>query len=128
MNVSPKDLQIGNLLTTPDGSVEVVEILQIELRTRSFPNIHEKREAISEVSAISLNRVIVEEAGFILKTEGYYQAPLHLNEENGNWYMRIDHRYINRKELKYLHQLQNLCYLLIGEEQHKTPWLNKVGL
>lgn len=73
------------------------------------------------VSGIELTEDIMKELGFSPQAVGfdnaYYLSPIHLQkEENRGWFFRLYAGYVNRNPIHYLHELQNLYFVIAGRE------------
>lgn len=113
-------LRIGNWVQTDTyqqiGGPKSDRIRQIE------PNVlRAVYENKFSVSGIELSDELMKGLGFSSSTIEYdntfYLSPIHLQkEENRGWFFRLYAGYINKNPIHYLHELQNLYFVIAGRE------------
>lgn len=117
--VESKHLRIGNLVQDGDV-VRVVE--SITPTGINFSNYYEGYSEcdISYISGIPITEEWLERSGFNKNKDKYVLGQLYINSTFSLWYEGIDETgeefelcYVT---LKYVHQLQNLYFVLKGEE------------
>ena len=124
-----QELRLGNLVTTVEGTKHFGKELEIEFLTNN--NCYDLDAPLDSINGYELNKVIpiplteewISKLGF-----GYFsnkQGQLYYkHRENGwtllhsygKWHYSTSMSLTLGRELKYVHELQNLYFALIGEE------------
>lgn len=115
--IQANELMLGNFVDTPDGTVKITAISYEKvavIRKTEKGNFAVYSESLDDIQPIPLTEEILLKCG----AEPFAGGGLILN------YRRIEYAECRQVyydvftsvELKYLHQLQNLFYVLAGEE------------
>ena len=134
-SVTVRDLRIGNYIKTKEDKFHFYEILQINRGSICIEDaISDEFESVDiiDVEPIKISKDWLEKLGFIfiirnmweLKIDFYTKLQFYENQDeyitlfvqNYNNGERISDTHLAIKNAKYIHQVQNLYFSLIGSE------------
>jgi hypothetical protein len=126
--IQPKDLRIGNLfyplsqgeIYMPiDREMEIVELMAFKVRSIRSNEIPAQVENwtewhYKEITGIEIKDKLLLRLGFKLEEKGYRRGNLVINDLGTT--CRAVYCNIFIRDLKYIHEVQNLNYWLTGED------------
>src|SRR5947207_1685533 len=120
--IQPNELRLGNLILIPSKDNNSEEKIEVKEISKGYSDKQVKVNGwiydCERLNGILLDDKILELLGFADDTSNNtrYLSPLHLQEENEGWHMRLYAGYVNRKPIHYMHQLQNFYFDITGKE------------
>lgn len=118
--MNANELRIGNWVEF-DGRQ-----FQIDSVAREFPTLNTEEFGIGVVDWNNISPIVISEevllkCGFV-KAWGDYSIDDYSYSFSGQFsYIDAETIYVIAQNIKYLHQLQNLCFALTGQELTYTP-------
>lgn len=121
--IQPNELRLGNQILI-DGKIFPV----VELQTHGVVYVDEIKliEPYSKVEPITLTGEILLKCGFMTSSDTNWEFELNVSalkmycRWNTEWYFELGGIYLGAKP-KYLHELQNLYYAILGSELTINP-------
>lgn len=130
MTLQANELRLGNYVNCPRQDQNPFRIDGIEFLNKNnckvemewMPNFHPLTWELKDLQPMPLTEEIVKKTGFVQQLEPsiWFKKPFHLNLDS-TWWWCIDGCFEGEegskwREVKHLHQLQNLYFNLTGEE------------
>lgn len=118
--ISKKDLRVGNIIDC--GTVAELRSDKVGVEATGhagFPDTH--FFYYKDVSPILLTEDIIQKCGFEIPKDGNFTLRVSFDKENGSLLKWKIKDCFELHDMRYLHQLQNLWYLLKNEELNYIP-------